>query len=108
MGYFEALLKFNYAYTFDLMVETFSLTDLLFYAIAVYAGYRYSFRRLSLEEENLFDDVLKNGIVISCINSWTCEIYVVNSDGTGQYKLTNFPGDKTSPVWRPQPSQISK
>jgi hypothetical protein len=51
MGYIETLLRFNYAYTFDLMMETFSLIDLLFYAIAVYAGYRYSFRRMSLEEQ---------------------------------------------------------
>ena len=34
----------------EIMKATFSPMDLLFYAIAVYEGYRFSFRRLSKEE----------------------------------------------------------
>ncbi len=42
VGYFEALLDFNYAMTFQLLIATFSVIDILFYAFAIYAGFRYS------------------------------------------------------------------
>jgi len=32
------------------MTATFNPMDLLFYGLAVYAGYRFSFRRISAEE----------------------------------------------------------
>ena len=50
VSFFEMLLGFNYAMIFQLLAETFNIMDLLFYGLAVYAGYRYSFRRLSRAE----------------------------------------------------------
>jgi hypothetical protein len=50
VGYIEALLSFNYAMTFELMSATFSPVDLVFYAIAIYEGYRFSFRQITTEE----------------------------------------------------------
>jgi hypothetical protein len=50
VSYFEMLLGFNYAMFFELMAETFHPMDLLFYGMAVYFGYRYSFRRISQAE----------------------------------------------------------
>ena len=47
LGYFEILLAFDYSYLSEAMGETFSAIDLLFYGIAIYAGYRYSFRKIS-------------------------------------------------------------
>ena len=40
----------NSAFALELPKVTFTPMNLLFYAIAVYAGYRYSFRRISQEE----------------------------------------------------------
>ena len=34
----------------ELIIESFELTDILFYAMAVYFGYRYSFRELAQED----------------------------------------------------------
>lgn len=60
VSFFEMLLGFNYAMTFELFRETFTLMDLLFYALAIYTGYRYSFRRISKAE--LFEGaVVKTG-----------------------------------------------
>ncbi len=50
LDYFEALAIFNYSYLPQIMAETFSVLDLLFYGLAIYAGYRYSFRKISAEE----------------------------------------------------------
>ncbi len=47
LGYVETLFSFDYFYLPDLMAETFSLIDLLFYGIAVYEGYRFSFRLIT-------------------------------------------------------------
>ncbi len=47
LGYWEMLGNINYQYLPDLMIETFSPFDLLFYGIAVYEGYRFSFRVIS-------------------------------------------------------------
>ena len=44
MGYVEILLAFDYSYFFDLMAETFSPMDLLFYGIAGWEGYKFAFR----------------------------------------------------------------
>lgn len=46
----QVMFRFDYGMTFTLMKETFSVMDVLFYGLAVYAGYRYSFRRISKEE----------------------------------------------------------
>jgi len=50
MGYFEIMLRFNYSLTFTFMREMFTFMDVVFYAIAIYAGYRFSFRKVSKEE----------------------------------------------------------
>lgn len=44
---FEILFRFKYSLTFFLMKETFQVMDVLFYGIAIYAGYRYSFRKVT-------------------------------------------------------------
>ena len=43
-GYIETLLAFDYSMTFAVMQETASAMDLVFYAIAGYEGYKFSFR----------------------------------------------------------------
>lgn len=47
VGFFEILKYFNYSMTFELFKEMFDPRDLLFYAIAIYAGYRFSFRKIT-------------------------------------------------------------
>ena len=49
VSYVEMLLGFNYLMTFELMSETFSGIDLLFYGLAVYQAYRSSFRKVTRE-----------------------------------------------------------
>ena len=44
LSFFETLGVFDYSQLLTLMGETFSPIDLLFYGIAAYAGYRFSFR----------------------------------------------------------------
>lgn len=44
LGYFETLTLFDYNYLPDLMIETFSFIDLIFYGIAIYEGFQFSFR----------------------------------------------------------------
>lgn len=50
VGYFETLASIDYSYLPEIMMETFSLMDLLFYGIAIYQGYKLSFRQLTEEE----------------------------------------------------------
>lgn len=50
VGILEVLSRFEARGVLDLMVATFSPMDLLFYAIAVYEGYKLSFRQVSPEE----------------------------------------------------------
>ena len=50
MTYLETLLNFRYEKFFDFIAATFSPMDILFYAIAVYAGYRYAFRKIPQEK----------------------------------------------------------
>jgi hypothetical protein len=50
MGFLEVLQQFDYSLTFELMKVTFTAMDVLFYGLAVYAGYRYSFRRITREQ----------------------------------------------------------
>ncbi|RXG15315.1 hypothetical protein DSM03_102455 [Leeuwenhoekiella aestuarii] len=46
----ETMLYLDYTYLPELMSETFSPIDLLFYGIAIYEGYKFSFRVLTQEE----------------------------------------------------------
>ena len=50
MGLFEVLVQIDMATAIQIMGETFSPMDLLFYGIALYYGYRYSFRPLTEDE----------------------------------------------------------
>tara|TARA_R110002050_G_scaffold39891_2_gene97864 strand:+ start:1994 stop:2653 length:660 start_codon:yes stop_codon:yes gene_type:complete len=51
LGYFETLSLFDYSLLMPIMVETFSPMDLLFYGIAAFEGYKFSFR--TFEENEL-------------------------------------------------------
>ena len=44
ISYFDALLNFDYGYFFPIMGESFSVIDILFYGLAGYEGYKFSFR----------------------------------------------------------------
>jgi hypothetical protein len=46
----ETISRLDYATISQLFTATFQVMDLVFYAIAVYEGYRFSFRRLSPED----------------------------------------------------------
>ncbi len=50
LGYIETLVEFDYAYFPALMKATFRGMDLLFYGIAVYEGYHFSFRKITEED----------------------------------------------------------
>lgn len=50
LGLFETLMLLDYTYVPELMVDFFSLIDLLFYAIATFEGYKFSFRVLDAVE----------------------------------------------------------
>jgi hypothetical protein len=58
LGYFDTLLRFDYSQTFAIITEIASPMDLVFYAIAAYEGYKFSFRQFTqkdlykLENEN--------------------------------------------------------
>jgi len=47
---FEILFRFKYSMTFFLMKETFQFMDVLFYGLAIYTGYRFSFRKVTKAE----------------------------------------------------------
>ena len=47
LGYIETLLMFDYSYLPEVMVDTFEVIDLLFYGIAMYEGYKFSFRKIT-------------------------------------------------------------
>ena len=47
IGFLEVLQQFDYTLTFELMKVTFTAMDVLFYGLAIYAGYRYSFRKIT-------------------------------------------------------------
>ena len=49
LEYFEVLLHFHYSETFEFMKETFSPMDLLFYGLALWEGYNFSFRQITPE-----------------------------------------------------------
>lgn len=47
LGYIETLSMFDYTLLLDVMVESFSPMDVLFYGIAIVTGYRLSFRKIT-------------------------------------------------------------
>ena len=50
MTYFDVLLNLNFAYIPELMFADFSIIDILFYVLAISAGYKYAFREITEEE----------------------------------------------------------
>lgn len=50
LGYVETLFLFDYAYLPAVLIETFSPMDILFYGLAIYQGYKLSFRTLTQAE----------------------------------------------------------
>lgn len=52
VSFLAALLSFNYAMTFELMTVTFTPMDIVFYLIAIYEGYRFSFRKLTRDDQS--------------------------------------------------------
>ena len=47
LGYFETLLFFDYNYFPQVMGATFEIIDLVFYGIAIFEGYKFSFRKIT-------------------------------------------------------------
>ncbi len=47
LGYIETLFRFDYSYLPTIMSETFSIIDLVFYGVAVFQGYKFSFRLIT-------------------------------------------------------------
>lgn len=56
LGYLETLSLFDYAQTIPIMTETFSPIDILFYGLATFEGYKYSFRKLTHKEVSKFSN----------------------------------------------------
>lgn len=50
LSYVQMAMQFDYSQTFPIMAASFSPTDLLFYGIAVWEGYRFSIRQITDEE----------------------------------------------------------
>ena len=50
LGYYETLSYLNFGIIVDIMVESFSPMDMLFYGFAIYEGYRFSFRRVTAKD----------------------------------------------------------
>ena len=50
VSFFELLSRVNFEIIIDVMIETFHPMDVLFYGIAVYEGYKLSFRQLTEEQ----------------------------------------------------------
>ena len=53
LGYFETLTLIDYSQLIPIMTGTFSPMDLLFYGIAAYEGYKFSFRKFT--EKDLYE-----------------------------------------------------
>jgi hypothetical protein len=49
-GYFETLGMIDFSLIPEIMIESFSPMDILFYGIAIYEGYKFSFREITEEE----------------------------------------------------------
>lgn len=58
LSYFDALAQIDYAVLFQIMGESFSFMDVIFYGIAAYEGYKFAFRAFTQEEIN---EIAKSG-----------------------------------------------
>ena len=52
ISFMEILPQLNPAIVIEMLTSTFEIMDVLFYGIAVYFGYKYSFRQITAEEFN--------------------------------------------------------
>ena len=50
LSYMQVFLGVDYSLVPQVMIATFAPLDLLFYGLAIYEGYRFSFRQISAEE----------------------------------------------------------
>jgi ABC-type lipoprotein release transport system permease subunit len=48
----EVLTQLDVDLLLEMLISTFQVTDLLFYGMAVYFGYRYAFRELTMDDFN--------------------------------------------------------
>lgn len=77
LGYFETFTYLNSGLIINILVESFNPMDILFYGIAIYEGYKFSFRKVSVQdiknlqsetfEENPFNYKLRMPLVIVSI-----------------------------------------
>ncbi len=58
LGFVETLTLFNYSYLPSVMYESFSIIDILFYVIAMYEGYRFSFRIITEKTLTKYGEIL--------------------------------------------------
>ncbi len=54
IGYWEVFSSLKLGDIFNIMKETFDFMDLLFYGLAIYEGYKFSFRKITVEEIESF------------------------------------------------------
>jgi len=54
LGYFEAISLIDFSVIPTIMIESFNPMDILFYGIAIYAGYKYAFRQITQEEVDAY------------------------------------------------------
>jgi hypothetical protein len=47
LGFIETIRLFDYSYLFPIMKETFSVIGICFYALAVFEGYKFTFRKIT-------------------------------------------------------------
>jgi hypothetical protein len=57
VSYLEAFTTMDYAMIPEIMAESFSVMDLLFYGLAIYTGYRFSFRKITNEDIQQLQEV---------------------------------------------------
>lgn len=50
LGYFETLFLIDYSLIPEILIENFGFIDIIFYAIAIAEGYKFSFRRFTEED----------------------------------------------------------
>ncbi len=50
LGYFETLTYLNFGLIINILIESFHPMDLLFYGIAIFEGYKFAFRKVTVQE----------------------------------------------------------
>ena len=52
MEFMDVVSQLDFALTYELLVSTFQIMDVLFYGLAAYFGYRYAFREITQDDFN--------------------------------------------------------